>query len=52
MSNLLLELCGESSAPVEGVVDDIDMPLRGAPGRLILAGVSWVTSRFPYILFS
>jgi hypothetical protein len=26
------------------------LPLRGAPGRLILAGVPWVTSRFPSIL--
>jgi hypothetical protein len=26
------------------------VPLRGALGRLILAGVSWVTSRFPSIL--
>jgi hypothetical protein len=24
-----------------------DVPLRGAPGRLILAGVPWVTSWFP-----
>jgi hypothetical protein len=49
---LVLELCGESSAPEEGV-DDVDVeivPLRGAPGRLILAGMPWVTSRFPSIL--
>jgi hypothetical protein len=26
------------------------VPLRGAPGRLILAGVPWVTSWFPSIL--
>jgi hypothetical protein len=26
------------------------VPLRGAPGRLILADVPWVTSRFPSIL--
>jgi hypothetical protein len=26
------------------------MPLRGAPGRLILVGVPWVTSSFPSIL--
>jgi hypothetical protein len=32
----------------EGVDDDV--PLRGAPGRLILASVPWVTSRFPSIL--
>jgi hypothetical protein len=37
----------ERAAPEEGV-DDV--PLRGAPGRLILAGVSWVTSWFPSIL--
>jgi hypothetical protein len=42
----------ESSAPEEGVDDVVMMPLRGAPGRLILAGVLWVTSRFPYILVS
>jgi hypothetical protein len=42
------ELCGESSSPKEGV--DINVPLRGAPGRLILAGVPWVTSWFPSIL--
>jgi hypothetical protein len=41
-------LCGESSAPEEGVDDDVLM--RGAPRRLILAGVPWVTSRFPSIL--
>jgi hypothetical protein len=41
-----LELCAESSTPEEGV----DVPLRGAPGRLILAGVPWVTSWFPSIL--
>jgi hypothetical protein len=28
------------------------VPLRGTPGRLILAGVHWVTSRFPSILLS
>jgi hypothetical protein len=44
---LVLELCGESSAPEEGAVD---VPLRGALGRLILAGVPWVTSWFPSIL--
>jgi hypothetical protein len=27
------------------------VPLRGAPGRLILVGVPWVTSWFPSILF-
>jgi hypothetical protein len=37
----------ERSAPEEGV-DDV--PLRGAPGRLILAGVPWITSWFPSIL--
>jgi hypothetical protein len=37
----------ERAAPEEGV-DDV--PLRGAPGRLILVGVPWVTSRFPPIL--
>jgi hypothetical protein len=26
------------------------VPLRGAPGRLILAGVPWVTCRLPSIL--
>jgi hypothetical protein len=26
------------------------VPLRGAPGRLILAGVPWVTSLFPSTL--
>jgi hypothetical protein len=36
--------------PEEGVDDVVVMPLRGAPGRLILAGVPWVTSRFPFIL--
>jgi hypothetical protein len=43
-------LCGKSSAPEEGVDDVVIVPLRGAPGRLILAGVPWVTSRFPSIL--
>jgi hypothetical protein len=38
-------LC-ERSAPEEGV----DVPLRGTPSHLILAGVPWVISRFPYIL--
>jgi hypothetical protein len=33
-------------------VDDDVVPLRGAPGRLILAGVPWITSRFPSILVS
>jgi hypothetical protein len=47
MSGLVLELCGERSAPEEGAVD---VPLRGALGRLILAGVPWVTSWFPSIL--
>jgi hypothetical protein len=37
----------ESSAPEEGVGN---VPLRGAPGRLILAGMPWVTSQFPSIL--
>jgi hypothetical protein len=37
----------ESSSPEEGV--DV-MPSRGAPSHLILAGVPWVTSRFPSIL--
>jgi hypothetical protein len=31
----------------EGVCD---VPLRGAPGRLILDGMPWVTSKFPSIL--
>jgi hypothetical protein len=31
-------------------VDDNVVPLRSAPGRLILVGVPWVTSRFPSIL--
>jgi hypothetical protein len=44
---MVVELC-ESSTPEQGAVD---MPLRGAPGRLILAGIPWVTSRFPSILF-
>jgi hypothetical protein len=35
---------------LEEGVDDVVVPLRGAPGRLILAGVPWVTSRFPSIL--
>jgi hypothetical protein len=30
--------------------EGVDLPLRGAPGRLILAGVPWVTSWFPSIL--
>jgi hypothetical protein len=38
----------ERDLPPEEGVDDV--PLRGAPGRLILAGVPWVTSRFPSIL--
>jgi hypothetical protein len=50
MSNLVLELCGESSAPEEGVDDVVIMPLRGAAGHLILDGVPWVTSWFPSIL--
>jgi hypothetical protein len=29
---------------------EVDVPLRGAPCRLILAGVPWVTSWFPSIL--
>jgi hypothetical protein len=29
---------------------EVDVPLRGARGRLILAGVPWVTSWFPSIL--
>jgi hypothetical protein len=33
---------------VNGEVDNV--PLRGALGCLILAGVSWVTSQFPSIL--
>jgi hypothetical protein len=37
----------ERAAPEEGV--DV-VPLRGTPGRLILAGVPWVTSWFPSIL--
>jgi hypothetical protein len=28
----------------------LDVPLRGAPGCLVLAGAPWVTSRFPSIL--
>jgi hypothetical protein len=40
---------GKSSAPEEGA-DDV--PLRGTPGHLILAGMPWVTSRFPSILIS
>jgi hypothetical protein len=28
----------------------LNVPLRGAPGCLILVGVPWVTSRFPSIL--
>jgi hypothetical protein len=47
MSSLVVGLC-ESSTPKEGAVDDV--PLRGALGRLILAGVPWVTSWFPSIL--
>jgi hypothetical protein len=39
----------ESSAPEEGV-DVVIVPLRGALGRLLLAGVPWVTSQFPSIL--
>jgi hypothetical protein len=37
---------------LEEGVDDVVMmmPLRGAPGRLIFAGVPWVTSWFPSIL--
>jgi hypothetical protein len=35
-------------APEEGDVNNV--PLRGAPGRLILVGVPWVTSWFPSIL--
>jgi hypothetical protein len=31
-------------------VDVVIVPWRGAPGSLILAGVPWVTSRFPSIL--
>jgi hypothetical protein len=38
----------ERDLPPEEGVDDV--PLRGAPGRLILAGVPWVTSWFPSIL--
>jgi hypothetical protein len=37
----------ESDLPPE---EGVDVPLRGAPGRLILAGVPWVTSLFPSIL--
>jgi hypothetical protein len=37
----------ESSALEEGVVD---VPLRGAPGLLILHGVPWVASRFTSII--
>jgi hypothetical protein len=40
---------GESSAPEEGV-DVVIVPLRGAPGHLILTGVPWVTSQFPSAL--
>jgi hypothetical protein len=40
---------GESSAPEEGV-DVVIVPLRGAPGRLILTSVRWVTSQFPSAL--
>jgi hypothetical protein len=32
------------------VESDLGVPLRGAPGRLILAGVTWVTSWFPSLL--
>jgi hypothetical protein len=37
----------ERSAPEEGV--DV-VPLRGTPGRLMLASVPWITSQFPSIL--
>jgi hypothetical protein len=40
-------LCERELPPEEGVEDE---PLRNAPGHLILAGVPWVTSRFPSIL--
>jgi hypothetical protein len=40
----------ESATPEEGAVDVVVVPLRGAQGRLILAGDPWVTSRFPSIL--
>jgi hypothetical protein len=43
----VLELCGESSALEEGVVDVV---VEGRPRPPILAGVAWVTSRFPSIL--
>jgi hypothetical protein len=52
MSSLVLELCVEGSAPEEGVDDMVIVPLSGAPGRLILAGMPWVTSQFPSILVS
>jgi hypothetical protein len=39
----------ERSAREEGI--DV-VPLRGTLGRLILASVPWVTSRFPSILVS
>jgi hypothetical protein len=42
---------GGKVAPKEGVNDVVIVPLRGAPGRLILAGMPWVTSWFPSILF-
>jgi hypothetical protein len=49
-----MELCveGKSSTPEEGidVAIVVIVPLRGAPGRLVLAGVPWATSRFPSIL--
>jgi hypothetical protein len=35
---------GGKVAPKEGVNDVVIVPLRGAPGRLILAGMPWVTS--------
>jgi hypothetical protein len=47
LCHLVVVLCGDRSAPEEGV-DDV--PLRGAPGRLILAGAPWVTSWFPSFL--
>jgi hypothetical protein len=37
-------------SPLEKGLDDV--PLRGTPGHLILAGVPWVTSWFPSILVS
>jgi hypothetical protein len=38
------------SSTLEEGVDVVIVPLRGALGRLIFAGLPWVTSQFPSII--